>query len=197
MSRGTLDWYRRPEMILAEMVREAARGPAPDQTFRRALVLAVDYEGGRLQNESGTGQVKTSWPGQGEIVLPALVGPRNPRGSIKARILTDGFDRLRSDQECRVFWPMFSVDNGGAPVSPGEHVFVVFEGSGFENGLWMVRVPGHDGPGAFIGKDSYTAPSVPGSAMDHFEENPSELIRDDHRAGLAPGRSAVDFFEDE
>ena len=195
--RKGIDWYRRPEMILADLLREAARGKPADRTVRRALVLAVDYEGGLLQNPDGSGQYESVWPGQHSQMLPAIVGPNNPKGSIKARILTDGLDRFRPDDDVRVYWPLFSPDHLGIPVSPGEHVYVMFEGSGLENGFWIGRVPGHESAGAFIGNRSYTAKSAPGSAMDHFDENPSELDTSDSRAGLAPGKSAVDHFDGE
>lgn len=196
MSKRGLDWYRRPEMVLADLLKGETRGSTPERILRRALVLAVDYVGGQLQNPDGSGSVRSSWPGQDEIVLPALVGPHNPRGAVKARILTDGLDRLRLDSDVRVFWPMFPIDNIGITVSPGEHVFVMFEGSGLENGIWLTRVPGHEGSGAYIGNRSYDAPSAPGSAMDHFEPNDSEYPKTEEHAALAPGKSAMDRFED-
>lgn len=182
---------------MADLVRDAARGDGPDRTVRRALVLAIDLDGGKLQNPDGSGSVRSSWPGQRELVIPALVGPPNPRGAIKARVLTDGLDRLRSDADVRVFWPMFSPDNISIPISPGEHVYVMFEGSGMENGFWLSRVPGHEGAGAFIGNRSYIAPSARGSAMDHFDPNEPEYQRDETHAALVPGVSALDHFEDE
>lgn len=197
MSRRSLDWYRRPETILADLLRDAARGPTANRAMRRALVVAVDYEGGKLQNPDGSGQVRSSWPGQREIVFPAVVGPENPRGSIKARILTDGEDRLRQDGDLRVFWPLFPPDQIGVPVAPGEHVFVMFEGDGMENGLWMSRVAGHEGASAYVGNQSYVATSAPGSAMDHFEPNTADYSKTERHAGLAPGGTAMDHFEDE
>lgn len=196
MSKRGLDWHRRPEMVLADLLRNEARGPDPERFLRRALVLAVDYAGGLLQNPDGHGSVRSSWPGQDEIVLPAVVGPVNPRGAIKARILTDGLDRLRPDSDVRVFWPLFPIDNVGIAISPGEHVLIMFEGSGLENGLWLSRVPGHEGSGAFIGNRSYSASSSPGSAMDHFEPNEQEYSKDEADAALAPGKSAMDNFGD-
>ena len=196
MSRRGIDWYRRPEMILSELLRDAARGPQQDRTVRRALVLAVDYEGGKLQNPDGSGEFDSSWPGRNSQTLKATVGPANPRGAVKARILTDGLDRLRDDNDTRVFWPMFPPDQLGMPVSPGEHVYVMFEGSGLDNGFWVARLPGHEGAGSYIGNKSYTASSAAGSAMDSFEPNPADYPTDDDHAALTPGKSAMDHFED-
>lgn len=197
MSKRSLDWYRRPEMILADLLRDAARGPAPDRTIRRALVVAVDHEGGILQNPDGSGDFQAAWPGQRAKTLRATVGPANPRGSVKARVLTDGLDRLRHDDDLRIFWPLFPPDQIGVPVSPGEHVFVMFEGDGLDNGVWVSRVAGHESAGAYIGNKSYVGSSAPGSAMDHFEPNPAEYPKTEQHAGLAPGSSAMDHFEDE
>lgn len=197
MSRKSLDWFRRPELILSDVLREAARGKVADRTVRRALVLAVDHEGGVLQNPDGSGTFESVWPGKRSKTLTALVGPLNPRGAIKARILTDGMDRLRDDDATRVFWPLFPTDQLGIPVVPGEHVYIMFEGEGYDNGFWLSRVPGHESSGAFVGNRSYTAPSAPGSAMDHFAENKGEYPTDEDHASLAPGTSAMDHFEDE
>lgn len=195
MKKG-LDWYRRPETILADLLREHARGKPADRTVRRALVLAIDHEGGVLQNPDGAGEYESVWPGQKSQKLKAIVGPANPRGAIKARILTDGHDRLRDDSDTRVYWPMFPPDQMGIPVVPGEHVFIMFEGEGLDNGFWLTRVPGHESAGAFIGNRSYTAPSAHGSAMDSFTENEAEYPTTEEHAALVPGKSAMDNFED-
>lgn len=197
MSRKSLEWYRRPELILSEVLRDAARGKPADRTVRRALVLAVDHEGGTLQNTNGTGEYESVWPGHRSRKLSAVVGPPNPRGSIKARVLTDALDRLRSDEDTRVFWPLFPPDQMGIPVVPGEHVYIMFEGSGLDNGFWLSRVPGHESAGAFIGNSSYVSQSSPGSAMDSFESNPSDYPKTEEHASMAPGTSAMDHFEDE
>ncbi len=196
MPSKDLNWYKRPELVLARLVSDAARGPEPTRNVRRALVLAVDQEGGMLENPAGSGTFASSWPGVKTKILRAQVGPANPRGSIKARVLTDGLDRLRTDDEVRVFWPMFPPDQLGMPVSPGEHVYVMFEGDGMSNGFWLSRVPGHEGAGSYTGNRSYVAPSAPGSAMDNFEENPGTYPKDEAHASLAPSVSAIDHFED-
>jgi len=189
-----IDWYRRPELILTDMLQRAAREERPVRTYHRAVVLAVDIEGGVLQNTAGSGAITVPGRDGRTRRYPALVGTDNPRGSIKARILTDGLDRLTEDDDVRVFWPMFPYDQIALPVSPGEHVYVVFEGDGMNHGLWLSRISGQDSANSFKGSDSYTAPSAPRSAMDSFEPNGPEYERDDDHAGLAPPKSAMQFF---
>ena len=188
------DWFRRPELILADLLQRAARGERGPRNYHRATVLAVDTEGGLLQNPAGSGAVAVADADGRQRSYAALVGPENPRGSIKARILTDGLDRLLDDDDVRVFWPMFPYDQIALPVFPGEHVYVVFEGDGMEHGLWLSRVSGHDSANSFKGSDSYDAPSSPRSAMDSFEPNEPEYRRDDEHAGMAPSTNAMDFF---
>lgn len=189
------DWFRRPELVLADLIRSRARGDDRDRHYRRAVVLAVDLEGGRLQNETGSGSVSVRARDGKTRSYPAIPGVENPRGSVKARILTDGFDRLLADEDLRVFWPMFPQDQVSIPVSPGEHVYVVFEDEGLAHGLWVSRVPGQDSANSFRGSDSYDAPSSPGSAMDSFEPNESEYDMTDEHAGLAPPIDSMSFFE--
>lgn len=190
MSRGS-EIIRNPELLLADILQREARGGDEKQSVHRAVVLAVDLEGGKMQNDSGQGSFTS-----GGKTLPAMVGVPNPRGSIKARILTNGFDRLSSDDEVRVFWPLFSYDQLGLPVSPGEHVYVMFEGSGFDHGLWISRVSGQDSANVFVGTDSYVAPSSPKTSMDSFERNSAEYPRDESYAGQAPDSSAMNAFGD-
>jgi hypothetical protein len=189
------DWYRRPELILADLIRSHAQGDDRGRHYRRAVVVAVDLEGAKLQNESGSGSVTVRLRDGQTKSYPALPGVDCPRGSVKARILTDGLDRLLADEDLRVFWPMFPQDQLAVPISPGEHVYVVFEDEGLIHGLWISRVPGHDSANAFLGVDSYSAPSSPGSAMDSFEPNDAEYDRTDEHAGLAPPVDSTSFFE--
>ncbi len=194
--RGS-DWYRRPELILADVLQRAARQEGPSPHYYRATVLAVDTEGGLLQNEQGAGSLSVRGRDGSVRTFRATTGVRNPRGAVKARILTNGMDRLLADDELRVFWPMFPTDQIGVPISPGEHVYVVFEGEGMVHGLWISRVSGQDSANAFIGSDSYTEPANQRSAMDFFEENPIEYPRTDEHAGQAPPRDAVTFFTED
>jgi len=196
MFRG-IDWYRRPELILGDMLVRAARGEHEDvRHYRRAAVLAVDVEGGMLQNEGGSSGLDVRDRAGNSRHFDAIVGPANPRGSIKARVLTDGLDRLLDDADARVFWPLLPPDQMANPVSPGEHVYVVFEGSGTDHGIWIARVAGQDSANSFSGVDSYTAPSAPKSGMDSFEPNDPEYDRTDAHAGLAPPPNGMDAFGD-
>ena len=189
------DWYRHPELILADLIRSHARSDGRERHYRRAAVVAVDLEGGLLQNESGSGSVVVRSRDGRTKTYPAIPGVNSPRGSIKARILTDGLDRLLADEDLRVFWPLFPQDQFAVPISPGEHVYVVFEDEGLVHGLWVSRVPGQDSANSFRGTDSYSAPSSPGSAMDSFEPNDPEYDRSDEHAGLAPPIDSTSFFE--
>lgn len=192
--RGT-DWYRRPELIFADLVRTHARHDERQRHYRRALVLAIDHEGGLLQNKDGSGGITVRDRSGQRKSYPALPGVDNPRGSIKARILTDGLDRLIADEDLRVFWPMFPQDQLAVPITPGEHVYIVFEDEGMSHGLWVSRVPGEDSANSFLGMDSYVAPSAPGSAMDSFEPNDPEYDRSEEHASLAPPVDSTSFFD--
>lgn len=192
-----VDWYRRPELILSDVLRRAARGEKKQQVYHRALVLAIDLEGGRLQNPDGSGVHVASLRDGSTRKLRAITGPANPRGSIKARIITDGFDRLLDDQSLRVYWPMFAQDINGAPITPGEHVYVMFDGEGTSHGLWVSRVAGHESANSSEGALEYDAPSAPQSAMDTFESNGPQYPRDDSYASMAPTDGAMTSFEED
>lgn len=188
------DWYRRPELILADLLEKAGREER-ERTYYRAAVLAIDLEGGKLQNPDGAGEVLVTGRDGSQKRYRALSGPLNPRGSIKARIITDGFDRLLDDQGVRVFWPMFPQDMAGTPVTPGEHVYVMFDGPGMSHGIWVSRVAGHESANSANGAAQYDAPSSPQSAMDVFEENSAEYPQDDDHAALAPSQGAMSKFD--
>jgi hypothetical protein len=188
------DWYRRPELILAEIIERVGRGER-ERTYHRAVVMAVDLDGGKLQNPDASGEVVVTVRDGSQRRYKALSGPLNPRGSIKARIITDGFDRLLDDQGLRVFWPMFPQDIAGTPVTPGEHVYVMFDGPGMAHGIWVSRVAGHESANSSDGAAQYDAPSSPQSAMDSFEENDAQYPRDDGYASLAPSQGAMSKFD--
>lgn len=190
-----IDWYRRPELVLADVLLRAARGDDLIQrTYHRATVLAVDPIGGQLQNPAGNGGMDVQDRIGRSRRFSAITGPENPRWSVKARIITDGFDRMLADDELRVFWPIMPPDQVGITISPGEHVYVLFESAGTDHGLWLSRVSGQDSANSFQGTDSYTAPSAPQTGMDSFEPNDPEYDRTDDSAGLAPVKSGMDFF---
>lgn len=191
MKRG-IESIRSPELLLTDILQREARGESGrHELLHRATVLAVDLEGGRLQNKSGAGSLTV-----GGQTFDAIVGVDNPRGAIKARILTNGFDRLTDDSDVRIFWPVLPFDQIGLPVAPGEHVYVLFEGTGYDHGLWLSRVSGHESANVFIGSESYTAPSSQPSAMDSFEPNPPSYRRDDAYASQAPTAGAMSAFGD-
>ena len=135
MRNRSADWFRRPELVLAELIRKSARGDDRERHYRRAVVIAVDLEGGLLQNGTGAGSVVVRDRDGKSRTYPAIPGVENPRGSVKARILTDGFDRLLADEDLRVFWPMFPQDQLGVPISPRARL-CRFRGRG--NGAWPV-----------------------------------------------------------
>jgi len=191
-----IDKYRRPGIILADMIKRAARGDDKDKRhYYRAAVLAIDLDGGKLQNPNAEGGIDSIDSAGTKRHFKALHGVENPRGSIKARILSDGVDRLLDDADVRIFWPMFPQDQIGTPVSPGEHVYVIFEGVGMAHGLWLARVSGHDDANSYKGSDSYVAGSAQGSAMDSFEPNEPNYPQTDDHASMAPVKNANDYFD--
>lgn len=192
--------FRNPELILSDLLRSAAVGEivtAQDNpmVLHRAIVMAVDQEGGRLQNEVGAGDISVTLPDGHRRSYPASIGPTNPRGSIRARILTRAFDRLEADDRADVFWPLFSSEQLSLPISVGEHVYVMFEDGHFEHGLWISRVSGHDAANNFPGAQSYDFPTGRRSAMTAFEGDSVDYPQEDDFAGEAP-RSAMDAFGD-
>lgn len=119
----------------------------------RALVVAVDVYGSKLENPDGNGTLSHEIDGK-KYDVQARLGPENPPNSIKARVLTDGDDKFSTDENLRVFWPFFP-QNISIPVKPGEHVYVVFEDTQQQHGLWLSKVPGHLGVNYAPGKDFY------------------------------------------
>ena len=150
--------FRKPELFLSELLRKSAQGRLSERddnsrVFYRAVVVAVDVNGGRLENSGGDGKL-THVIGGKAIDVPATVGPPNPRNSVKARIVTEGFDQFISDSRLRVFWPFFD-EHVSIPIKPGEHVYVLFEDEGFQHGLWFSKVSGHENTNQFQGEKSY------------------------------------------
>lgn len=148
------------ERLLADFIRKGVQGRFYERqenvpVFYRATVLAVDVEGGKLENPNAAGNVSHTVNGQ-TVTVAARSGPENPRNSIKARILTEGLDQFVEDTNLRVYWPFFS-DHMAVPVKPGEHVYVVFEDSEFKHGLWINKVPGHEGTNLVVGESMYKA----------------------------------------
>lgn len=153
------DKFRRPELFLSELLRKGAQGSFSERdensrVFFRALVVAVDVVGGRLENPGGDGKLTHVINGK-SVDVPATVGPLNPMNSVKARVLTDGGDQFTTDNRLRVFWPFFP-EHVSIPIKPGEHVYVLFEDEDFQHGLWFSKVSGHHGVNRKTGQSTYT-----------------------------------------
>lgn len=165
--------FRKPEIILAEMLRKSAQGRFRETDENvpflfRASVLAVDVIGGKLENPKGDGKVTHAFKGK-SIDVPATVGPENPKNSIKARIITDGFDQFIGDDDLRVFWPFFPEHNY-VPIKPGEHVYVIFEDAEYAHGLWVAKIPGHEGANFVRGEKKFD-PASAGSLKELFPDS--------------------------
>lgn len=175
--KATQEKYKRPELFLQELLRKYAKGQLLDTTsnvqpFMKAIVLAIDLDGGNLSNPDAVGSVTV-----GKTTFRAQVGPRNPANSIKARVISKGFDRFFTDAETRVFWPMVQNDHISVPIKPGEHVTVIFEDQHYEHGLWLFKASGHEGPNFSEGAASFSQVSQT-NAMDAFERPQNDPITD-------------------
>lgn len=139
---------RRPSISFTEMLKKGAGGFYRERNeytsfMYRAVVVAVDTEGGKLEN---TGSAPT--PLEQEVhdggktlakyTVYSTQGPTNPPNSVRARIITDNIDYFIDDESLRTFWPLFSSPD---TPSPGELVYVVFEDEEMTHGLWVCRIP--------------------------------------------------------
>lgn len=150
--------FRRPEIFLRDIMQKGAQGKYIErdenvQIMYRAVVVAVDVEGGKLENPDASGTVTHVVDGK-EFEVAAQTGPKNPQNSIKARIISDGFDQFIHDDNLRVFWPFFP-EHISTPIKPGEHVYVLFEDDSFQHGIWISRIPGHEGVNYVRGQDTF------------------------------------------
>jgi len=155
----TRDNFRRPERALQEFIRKGTQGMFVERDehtpfLYRALVIGVDVEGGKLENPDASGGGLSHNVNGKKFDVPPRSGPKNPQNSIKARILSDGLDKFAKDEDLRVFWPFFP-ENMSVPIKPGEHVYVIFEDSQMQHGLWISKIPGHQGVNYAPGKDYY------------------------------------------
>jgi len=155
------DLYRRPDSFLAELLQKYIRGEIVERSegmpvLFRALVVAVDIVGGKLENPApaSNDKVKHVLPNGQSFEAKAQVGPVNPKNSIKARVLSGGRDQFLADQNLKVFWPFFP-EHISVPVKPGEHVYVMFEDSNLTHGLWIGKMPGHEGFNYTLGESTY------------------------------------------
>lgn len=152
--------FIQPELFLNELLRKYAKGKFLERDeslpfLYRAVVVAVDTVGSKLENKKGEGTVTHNIEKK-EHSIKANVGVQNPRNSIKARIISDGLDQFFSDNDLRVFWPFFP-EHISLPIKPGEHVYVIFEDNKFEHGLWICKIPGHENINFYRGQNSFNA----------------------------------------
>lgn len=199
------DRVRRPELVLGEMLRTYAQGgfASADESSKvvyRAVVLAVDMEGGLLSGPSvGTGVVEGIGVDGRRREYTRVVGPLNPRGSAKAIVIDAARDSFYDEDAARVLWPFFPVDQVALPISPGEHVYSIFEDPNMEHGLWVCRVSGHDSPNVMPGSEHFALSdqgrrrlqrlfdhSTPDDARERTSDDVSTRVRPSRRrlAGL-------------
>ena len=107
-----------PDRIISNMIRDYQEGRLDNSRFLyQAVVIEVDSDGGKFEKDP----------------------PRNPRNSIKARIITNSYSSFLSDENLPIFWPLFSHDK--MPINEGEHVYVLFEDEKRQRGIWLTRSP--------------------------------------------------------
>jgi hypothetical protein len=156
--------FRRPSIAFTELLKTSAGGGLREKGeysafMFRALVIAADTIGGRLETPDGTpwAQGAKAWAPGGATLHQVVVaddgtqvaqydivptrGPVNPPNSIRARVIGNNMDQFTSDDDLRCYWPLFP---GIANVSAGELAYVVFEDEAYEHGLWLARVPTND-----------------------------------------------------
>lgn len=184
----------RPEIFFKDILEKESID-AKTRIFYRAQVISVDLSGGFLQNPLGQGVVSSTDKSGNRRDYKALIGPENPVGSIKARILNDRIDSLIDDKQTKIFWPMFSADIFSSVPLVGEHILVTYETDSDDHGYWISRVPGHDNVNFFEGKNSYkSSHNESSSAMDSFEQ-PEKPNLSDKEASEAPNEDLIGLFE--
>lgn len=188
--------FRKPERFLAELLKKSAKGQFHEKGenvpfLYRATVIAVDTVGGQLENPDGKGTI-THTVGSEKITVNAVIGPRNPKNSIKARVISDGFDQFISAERLVVFWPFFP-EHVSVPIKPGEHVYVIFEDTDYEHGLWVTKIAGHEGVNYYRGQDSFKAFQKPplSDLFDNSKDANSEEenLNTDESAGESHAKS--------
>src|SRR3990172_5250113 len=107
-----------PQRILSNLIRDYQEGRLDsNRLLYVAVVKEIDMVGGKLE----------------------ATKPKNPKNSIKARIITNNYYSFLRDEDLPVFWPFFSHDK--SPIKEGEHVYVIFEDERKQRGLWVTRAP--------------------------------------------------------
>jgi len=157
MSTGwTNEKIRRPSISFTDTLMKGANGTYRErgeyaQFMFKALVVAMDTQGGLLETPNGVPagdplfQTVTYPDGTTDsytVINPETnlinLGPRNPKNSVKARIISNGIDDFVDDDDLRVYWPLFP---GNTNPGAGEVVYVVFEDETMNHGLWISRAP--------------------------------------------------------
>lgn len=106
-----------PERILSNLIKDYTEGKLSSSTYiYRAVVVNVDHVGGALEPQ-----------------------PPNPKGSIRARVVTAGIDTYTRIDNLPVFWPI--NPHHITPIKEGEHVYVFFEDEARLHGMWICRCP--------------------------------------------------------
>ena len=152
--------FRRPTIAFQDILRKGSGGAYREKGeysafMFRAVVIAIDTEGGKLETPTGDPHHKAGdkWEKGGDklsVIVqdakgPPLAkyeitptkGPVNPPNSVKARIISNNMDQFISDDDLRCYWPMFP---GISNITAGELAYVVFEDETFSHGLWLSRV---------------------------------------------------------
>jgi hypothetical protein len=144
--------YRRPNISFTEMFKKGAGGQYRERgdyvpNMYRALVIAMDPEGGKLESPTGDpmDNIKLHVTVKSQAgkdiakydVTPTF-GPYNPKNSVRARLMTNNMDQVIPDSELRTYWPLFP---GADTPSAGEMVYVLFEDEAMHHGLWVAKVP--------------------------------------------------------
>lgn len=144
--------YRRPNISFTEMLKKGAGGQYRERgdyvpNMYRALVIAMDPEGGKLESPNGEtldgSALRVSVKSQNgnelaNYFVDPTLGPYNPKNSVRARIMTNNMDEIIADEDLRTYWPLFP---GADTPSAGEMVYVVFEDEAMHHGLWVAKVP--------------------------------------------------------
>lgn len=122
MRRKTPEDLLYGERVFFNLINDYSEGKLTNKgiSYKRAVVEDVDYQGGMLESS-----------------------PPNPKGSIRARIYTDGLDYSIPKSALTIFYPIFP-EHAIPAVSPGEHVLVFFEDvENFSNGMWVSTIPSY------------------------------------------------------
>lgn len=141
--------FRRPLIVLSDLLNNELGGQYVKKSdyvpfMFRALVYAVDLQGGRLSNPDGvtsapiTQTVRVNNVESTYTAIPTYSDVPNPPDALRARIIIDNTDIFFNDSDLRTYWPLFP---GLQAPSPGQLVYVVFEDRDKSHGLWLANVP--------------------------------------------------------